>query len=68
MKIVKGAAWRGAGRGIWSTPVGWSALVVMAGSCVTSAAWAGSLSGRVASGAKSLQSVEVEIVELKRRE
>ncbi|HEY5754939.1 MAG TPA: TonB-dependent receptor [Steroidobacter sp.] len=41
----------------------------MAGSCVTSAALAGSLSGRVsdASGVKSLQSAEVEIVELQRR-
>jgi TonB-dependent receptor len=43
--------------------------VVVAGSCVTSAALAGSLSGRVsdASGVKFLQSAEVEIVELQRR-
>lgn len=68
MKIVKGSNWRREGRGIWSTSVSLSALVV-AGSCVTSAALAGSLSGRVtdASGVKSLQSAEVEIVELKRR-
>lgn len=68
MKVVKGANWRGEGRGIWSTSVRWSAFVA-AGSCVTSAALAGSLSGRVsdASGVKSLQSAEVEIVELKRR-
>lgn len=68
MKIVKGVNWRAERRGIWSTSVGWSALVV-AGSCVTSAALAGSLSGRVsdASGVKSLQSADVEIVELKRR-
>lgn len=68
MKIEKGANWRREGRGIWSTPVTLTALVV-AGSCVTSAALAGSLSGRVsdASGVKSLQSAEVEIVELQRR-
>ncbi|HEY0682918.1 MAG TPA: TonB-dependent receptor [Steroidobacter sp.] len=68
MKIVKGVNWRSERRGIWSTAVRLPALVV-AGSCVTSAALAGSLSGRVsdASGVKSLQSAEVEIVELKRR-
>ncbi|WP_202626988.1 TonB-dependent receptor [Steroidobacter agaridevorans] len=68
MKINKGADWRRDGRGIWSTPVSLTALVV-AGSCVTSAALAGSLSGRVsdASGVKSLRSAEVEIVELQRR-
>lgn len=68
MKIVKGANWRRERRGIWSTAVSLPALVV-AGSCVTSAALAGSLSGRVsdASGVKSLQSAEVEILELQRR-
>lgn len=68
MKIEKGANWRRDGRGIWSTPVSLTALVV-AGSCVASASLAGSLSGRVsdASGVKSLQSVEVDIVELQRR-
>ncbi len=68
MKIAKDVDWRRERRGIWSTSVSWSALVVMAaGSCVGSAALAGSLSGRVASGVKSLQSADVEIVELKRR-
>lgn len=68
MKIEKGANWRRTGRGIWSTPVTLTALVV-AGTCVTSTSLAGSLSGRVsdASGVKSLQSAEVEIVELQRR-
>jgi TonB-dependent receptor len=68
VKIEKGANWRREGRGIWSTSVSLTALVV-AGTCVTSAALAGSLSGRVsdASGVKSLQSAEVEIVELQRR-
>lgn len=71
MKTSKHRAGRKAGRGIWSTNVTASALVI--GACVTSAittvAAAGSLSGRVsdASGVKSLQSAEVEIVELSRR-
>ena len=65
MKIVKGANWRGDRRGIWSTSARWPALIVV-GSCVCSVAQAGSLSGRVASGVKSLQSAEVEIVELQR--
>jgi TonB-dependent receptor len=68
VKIAKDVDWRRERRGIWSTSVSWSALVVVAaGSCVSSAALAGSLSGRVASGVKSLQSADVEIVELKRR-
>lgn len=66
MKTVKGANWRGDRRGIWSTPARWPALIVV-GSCVSSAALAGSLSGRVAAGVKSLRSAEVEIVELQRR-
>ncbi|WP_217705142.1 TonB-dependent receptor [Peristeroidobacter soli] len=68
MKIQKGSDWRREGRGIWSTPVTLTAWLV-AGSWVTSAALAGSLSGRVsdASGVKFLQSAEVEIVELQRR-
>ncbi|MDY6949052.1 MAG: TonB-dependent receptor [Pseudomonadota bacterium] len=68
MKTIERAKWRPERRGIWSTSVRWSALIV-SGSCVTSAALAGSLSGRVsdASGVKSLQSADVEIVELQRR-
>lgn len=68
MKVAKSSNWRAEGRGIWSTSVSLSALVV-AGSCVTSAAFASSLSGRVsdATGVKSLQSAEVAIIELKRR-
>jgi TonB-dependent receptor len=68
VKTVKDANWRADGRGIWSTPVSLTALIV-AGSWVAPAALAASLTGRVAdvSGIKSLQSAEVEIVELQRR-
>lgn len=68
MKVSKSADWRSEGRGIWSTSVTWSAIVV-AGCCAPAAVMAGTLSGRVsdASGVKSLQSAQVEIVELNRR-
>ncbi|MBL8271778.1 TonB-dependent receptor [Steroidobacter sp.] len=69
MKIVKGMDWRGGSRGIWSTSLAAAVAGVMAGSCIPSGAFAGSLYGRVsdAAGVKSLQSAAVEIVELKRR-
>lgn len=68
MKIDKDATRRADARGIWSTSVSLSALVV-ASSWVAPMATAGSLTGRVsdASGVKSLQGAEVEIVELQRR-
>jgi hypothetical protein len=68
VKTSKGADWRRERRGIWSTSITLTALVV-AGSYVTSTAVAGSLSGRVsaASGVKPSRSAEVEIVELQRR-
>lgn len=66
MKVSKSADWRSEGRGIWSTAVTWSAIVV-AGCCAPAAVMAGTLSACVsdAGGVKSLQSAEVEIVELR---